>query len=92
MDTTRSPDITDANTPRKPEDPSAPFFSVQEVAYLTKKSVRTIRRRIAEGAPCSRRHKRAMILVSREDLNYYYEMDRVGGRRPPRTRRATSAA
>ncbi|WP_411102511.1 hypothetical protein [Streptomyces sp. cmx-4-9] len=92
MDTTRSPDIdiNDANKPRKP-DPDAMILVVQEVAYELRCSVRTVRRLIAEGAPVSRAGKRAPIRVHRNDLQYYYDMRRQGGRRlsrSPRTRAA----
>lgn len=92
MDTTRSPDTDDPNKPKKPEDLNAPIFDIREVAYLLKCSVKTVRRRIAMGAPHSRGGPRSPIKVSREDLDYYYDMDRIGPRRPAPRKRMKSAA
>lgn len=91
MDTT-PPKITAPNMPRKPADPDAPFFTIQEAAYLLKCSVPTLRRRIADGAPCSRRGTRGRIKISREDLPHYYEMDRIAAAPRRRTRRPRTAA
>lgn len=75
--------------PVKPEDPNAPYFSIQEVAYLLKVSVKTVRRRINEdGHPHSRSTEGGKILVSREDLPYYYEANRVHAAPIRRPRRA----
>ena len=91
MTTTRSPDaIKNANTPKKPEDPNALVFDLREMAYLLKCSVATIRRRIADGYPHIRKGSRAPIKVSRDDLPYWLEADRVGP--PPARRRKTRAA
>ncbi|MGW6872843.1 hypothetical protein ACWGHA_10970 [Streptomyces xanthophaeus] len=92
MATTRSPDsIASANTPKQPEDPNALVFDLREVAYLLKCSVTTVRRRIAEGYPHSRRGPRAPIKVSREDLPFWYEAERVGPQ-PVRRRTARRAS
>lgn len=88
MTTTRSPDsIKNANTPKKPEDPNALVFDLREMAYLLKCSVMTVRRRIADGYPHSRKGPRAPIKVNRDDLPYWLEADRVG---PSPARRRTS--
>lgn len=65
--------------PVKPEDPNAPYFKIQEAAYLLGVSVKTIRRRINEdGYPHSRSNGNSgTIRISREDLAYYYEAGRV---------------
>lgn len=63
--------------PTQPEDMNAPFFDLPEVAWLLKVSVRTIRRRIAAGYPHSQQERGGAIVVSREDLAYYYEANRV---------------
>lgn len=73
MASTRSP-----NLPEKPEDPNAPYFNIREAAYLLKCSVKTVRRRInVDGYPHSRSSEGGPILISREDLAYYYEANRV---------------
>ncbi|WP_329114577.1 helix-turn-helix domain-containing protein [Streptomyces sp. NBC_01353] len=75
------------NQPSEPKNADAPYFSVQEVAYLLKVSVKTVRRRInKDGFPHSRPGGR-VILISREDLAHYYEADRVAP--TPIRRRAT---
>ncbi|MFE2140259.1 hypothetical protein ACFXA3_00570 [Streptomyces sp. NPDC059456] len=84
MTTTRSPDaIKNANTPKKPEDPDALVFDLREMAYLLKCSVMTVRRRIADGYPHTRKGPRAPIKVNRDDLPYWLEADRIG---PPLNR------
>lgn len=72
MPSTRASDI-----PRQPADMNAPFFDIPEVAWLLKVSVRTVRRRIAAGYPHSQAEENGTVLVSREDLAYYYEARRV---------------
>ncbi|MFF1348449.1 helix-turn-helix domain-containing protein [Streptomyces sp. NPDC058322] len=90
MPATRAPDL-----PIKPDDLNAPYFTVPEAAYVLRLSVKTLRRRIAAGLiGVSRDHGR--IIVSRRDMDLYYEATRVhaepirrgGGR--PRRRPATS--
>lgn len=94
MATDRSP-----NQPEKPEDLNAPYFNVREAAWLLKCSVKTVRRRINEdGYPHSRTSPGGPILISREDLPYFYEAHRVHatpirrGRRPSAPRPAKTAA
>lgn len=84
MATDRSP-----NQPEKPEDLNAPYFNIREAAYLLHVSVKTVRRRInKDGYPHSRTAEGGQILISQEDLAYYYEANRVHatpirrGRRP----------
>lgn len=84
--------ITASNMPRQPADPNASVFTIQEAAYLLKCSVSTVRRRIAEGAPHSQRGSRGRIKISRDDLPYYYEMDRIAAPQRRRTRRPRAAA
>lgn len=91
VDTT-PPTITAANKPRKPADPDALIFTIQEAAYLLRCSVSTVRRRIAEGAPHSQRGTRGRIKISRDDLPHYYEMDRVAPQPRRRARRPRTAA
>jgi excisionase family DNA binding protein len=83
------------NRPEKPEDLNAPYFNIREAAWLLKCSVKTVRRRINEdGYPHSRTSPGGPILISREDLPYYYEAHRVAAtpiRRQRRTRKATPA-
>lgn len=79
-----------SDVPLKPDDMNAPFFSIPEVAWLMKCSVPTVRRRIKAGYPHSQKHKHGVILISREDLDYYYAADRTA---PPAIRgRIKSAA
>ena len=66
-----------SDVPTQPADMNAPFFSIPEVAWLMKCSVPTVRRRIKAGYPHSQRVKGGVILVSREDLAYYYDAHRV---------------
>lgn len=78
--------------PSEPKDLNAPYFSLQEVAFLLKVSVKTVRRRINEdGYPHSRSNgDSGTIRVSRKDLDYYYEAGRVHPtpiRRPRRAKR-----
>lgn len=83
MATTSSP-----NLPERPEDPNAPYFTIREAAYLLRCSVKTVRRRINEdGYPHSRTSPGGPILISREDLPYYYEAHRVHATPIRRTRR-----
>lgn len=74
-----------SGTPSKPDDMTAPFFSIPEVAWLMKCSVPTVRRRIKAGYPHSQQVKGGVILISREDLDYYYAADRTA---PPAIRRS----
>lgn len=88
MATTRAPDaISSANTPQKPKD-DALVYNLREVAYLLDCSVATVRRRIYEGYPHTRRGSRAPIKVRREDLPHWIEAERIGPqpgrRRTPR--------
>ncbi|WP_030992172.1 hypothetical protein [Streptomyces sp. NRRL S-1813] len=58
-------DKTIYHTPQKPEDPDAPYLTVQETAYVMRCSVNTVRRKlrtIRRGGGPGRR-----ILVSREE-------------------------
>lgn len=73
MAITRSPN---AKVPTKPEHLDAPFFTAAEVAWLINASLKTVYRRVAQGAPCSRRGT-GPILVSQADLQYWYNTDRV---------------
>jgi excisionase family DNA binding protein len=73
-----------SDVPVKPTDLAAPFFSIPEVAWLMKCSVPTVRRRIRAGYPHSQQVKGGVILISREDLDYYYAADRTA---PPAIRR-----
>lgn len=53
------------HTPQRPEDPDAPYLTVQETAYVMRCSVNTVRRKlraIRRGGGPGRR-----ILVSREE-------------------------
>ncbi|MGW1949945.1 helix-turn-helix domain-containing protein [Streptomyces sp. NPDC001940] len=80
-----------AQTPQKPEDPNAPYFTIREVAYILRVSVNTVRRRINAGAPHSQAQRYGVILVSREDLPAFYDQHRVGAatrRRPSPARRS----
>jgi hypothetical protein len=79
--TTQSPN---SKVPRKPEDLNAPFFDVPEVAWLLKVSVKTVYRRVAQGAPCSREGSTGPILVSQADLQHWYNAKRVQPIRPAR--------
>jgi excisionase family DNA binding protein len=75
------------NQPVKPEDLNAPYFNIREAAWLLKCSVKTVRRRINEdGYPHSRTSAGGPILISREDLPYYYEANRVHATPIRRTR------
>jgi hypothetical protein len=91
MASTRASDV-----PRQPADMNAPFFDIPEVAWLLKVSVRTVRRRIAAGYPHSQAEENGNVLVSREDLAYYYEATRVAApafnRRRPARKALESAA
>lgn len=78
-------------TPQKPADPNAPYFTIQEAAYLLRVSVNTVRRRIRAGAPHSQEVKGGVIRISREDLPHYYDAHRVGPA-PVRHRRQLRAA
>lgn len=74
--------------PKKPEDPNAEFLTIQETAYVFNCSVKSIRRRLAEGAFASRPGR--SIMLSRADRKALYEMRRSGrrkgaGRRPAQT-------
>lgn len=84
------------NQPAEPKNPNAPYFNVQEAAYLLKVSVKTIRRRInQDGYPHSRSNgDSGTIRISREDLAYYYDAGRVAPTpiRRRTTRRQTSLA
>jgi hypothetical protein len=92
--TTRSPDadtdINSANTPKKPDDLNALVFDLREMAWLLKCSVKTVRRRVAEGYPHTRKGPRSPIRVNRDDLPYWLEADRVGPQ--PVRRRASRRA
>ncbi|MFD9222053.1 hypothetical protein ACFWDI_19025 [Streptomyces sp. NPDC060064] len=66
-----------SDVPTQPADMNAPFFSIAEVAWLTKCSVPTVRRRIKAGYPHSQKVKGGVIIVSREDLPTWYAADRV---------------
>lgn len=69
---------TPHDLPKKPEDPNAPYFTIQEAAYQLKCSVKTVRRRInQDGYPHSRNGINGPIRISREDLPYYYNATRV---------------
>lgn len=81
MATSQSPN---SKVPRKPEDLNAPFFDVPEVAWLLKVSVKTVYRRVAQGAPCSREGSTGPILVSQADLQHWYNARRVQPIRQPR--------
>ncbi|MFF1650195.1 helix-turn-helix domain-containing protein [Streptomyces sp. NPDC058240] len=92
MPATRAPD-----KPIKPDDLNAPYFTVPEAAFVLRLSVKTLRRRIAAGLiGVSRDHEGGRIIVSRRDMDLYYEATRVhaepirrgGGR--PRKRPVTS--
>jgi hypothetical protein len=80
-----------SDVPTKPADMNAPFFSIPEVAWLTKCSVSTVRRRIRAGYPHSQKVKGGVIIISREDLDYYYAADRAAPQ-PIRRSRARAAA
>lgn len=80
MAITRSPN---SKVPTKPEHLDAPFFTAAEVAWLMNVSVKTVYRRVAQGAPCSRRGT-GPILVSQADLQHWYNADRVQPIRPAR--------
>lgn len=80
--------------PKKPEDPDAPYLTVQETAYVFGCAVKTIRRYIKGGAPHSRVGQR--IKLSREDRAYLYDLRRSGNapaiRRSARPRKRAAAA
>ncbi|MEV6696291.1 helix-turn-helix domain-containing protein [Streptomyces sp. NPDC051453] len=81
----------DYTKPQEPADPHASYFTIQEVAFLTKYSVNTIRRMIKAGAPHSQRVPGGGIRISREDVPQYYDAHRVGPA-PVRHRRQVRAA
>lgn len=83
MATNRSPN---PQMPKRPKDLNAPFFTAAEVAWLLNISMKTVYRRVAQGAPCSRRGT-GPILVSQADLQHWYNADRVHPVR--QTRRAS---
>lgn len=70
--------------PKEPQDPDAEFLTIQETAWVFNCSVKSIRRRLAEGAFSSRPGRR--IMLSRADRKALYELRRSGrrkgGRRP----------
>lgn len=73
MPTTRAPDL-----PIKPDDLNAPYFNVREAAWLMRISVKTLRRRIGAGQiGVSRESDGGRIIVSRQDIDRYYESIRV---------------
>lgn len=79
-------------TPLEPRDPNAPFFNLREVAWIWGCSVDTVRRAIKDGLlPCSQKKKGGVILVSRADLDAYYEATRIVAL-PRRSRRKSPVA
>ncbi|WP_326739090.1 helix-turn-helix domain-containing protein [Streptomyces sp. NBC_01022] len=73
MATTRAPDL-----PIQPHDLNAPYFNVREAAWLMRISVKTLRRRIGAGQIAfSRESDGGRIIVSRQDIDRYYESIRV---------------
>jgi excisionase family DNA binding protein len=67
-----------SRAPVRPAELSAPFFSVCETAWLMHCSVSTVRRRMASGLlGFSQEAKGGTVLVSRQDLDGYYERTRV---------------
>lgn len=78
--------------PVKPEDPDAEYLTIQETAWVFNCSVKTIRRRLNEGAPASRPGRR--IMLSRADRKALYESRRSGRRKAAKrsTRTTASAA
>jgi hypothetical protein len=80
-----------SDVPTKPADMNAPFFNIREVAWLMHCSVDTVRRRIRAGYPHSQQVKGGVIIISREDVAYYYAADRAAPQPSRRSGRVNKA-